>query len=110
MCTHKRSPDRRHHRFRGYVQLPQLSVPPQPSAITPQFLFCAAQVVGRQPQRFETPPPPQVLGISQGGHVTIIAAIRRTLGRIRRPVLHTSWAYKGRYRSGFGHQLRRLAQ
>src|SRR6059036_1135438 len=30
----------------GAVQAPQVSVPPQPSAITPQFFPCAAQVVG----------------------------------------------------------------
>ena len=28
------------------AQLPQLSVPPQPSEMEPQFLPCAAQVVG----------------------------------------------------------------
>jgi hypothetical protein len=32
----------------GGVHVPQLSVPPQPSGIVPQFLPCAAQVVGVQ--------------------------------------------------------------
>jgi len=32
----------------GTVQEPQVSVPPQPSAIVPQFVPCAAQVVGLQ--------------------------------------------------------------
>jgi hypothetical protein len=30
------------------LQVPQLSVPPHPSEIEPQFLFWAAQVVGAQ--------------------------------------------------------------
>ena len=32
----------------GAVQEPQVSVPPQPSEIVPQFVPCAAQVVGLQ--------------------------------------------------------------
>src|SRR5437870_1503602 len=32
----------------GAVQTPQVSVPPQPSGIVPQFFACAAQVVGVQ--------------------------------------------------------------
>src|SRR5262249_58718271 len=32
----------------GAVQAPQVSVPPQPSEIVPQFFPCAAQVVGVQ--------------------------------------------------------------
>src|SRR5262245_14453607 len=33
----------------GAVHVPQVSVPPQPLEIVPQFLPCAAQVVGVQP-------------------------------------------------------------
>jgi hypothetical protein len=33
----------------GDVHEPQLSVPPQPSAIVPQLAPCAAHVVGVQP-------------------------------------------------------------
>jgi hypothetical protein len=32
----------------GEVQVPQLSVPPHPSLMDPQFLLCAAQLVGVQ--------------------------------------------------------------
>src|SRR5947199_2386647 len=48
----------------GAVQAPQVSVPPQPSAIVPQFFPWAAHVVAVQPppQTFATPPPPQVCG------------------------------------------------
>src|SRR5438094_5907967 len=49
----------------GAVQVPQVSVPPQPSAIVPQFFPWAAHVVGVQPQTFATPPPPQVWGAVQ---------------------------------------------
>lgn len=34
----------------GLWQVPQLSVPPHPSEMLPQFLPCAAQVVGVQVQ------------------------------------------------------------
>jgi hypothetical protein len=48
------------------VQLPQLNVPPQPFEMLPQFLPCAAHVVGVQvlppPQTFAVPPPPHVCG------------------------------------------------
>src|SRR5262249_35382375 len=50
----------------GAVQTPQVSVPPQPSGIVPQFFPWAAQVVGVQtPQTFATPPPPHVCGAVQ---------------------------------------------
>jgi hypothetical protein len=49
----------------GVEQVPQLSEPPQPSGIVPQFLPCAVQVVGVQPQTFAVPPPPQVFGAMQ---------------------------------------------
>ena len=42
--------------------MPQLRVPPQPSATEPQFLPSAAQLVGVQPQTLAVPPPPQVWG------------------------------------------------
>jgi hypothetical protein len=44
----------------GDAHVPQLNMPPQPSAIEPQFLPCAAQLVGVQPQTFAVPLPPQV--------------------------------------------------
>ena len=47
----------------GAEQVPQLSDPPQPSGIVPQFLPWAVQVVGVQPQTLDTPPPPQVCGL-----------------------------------------------
>jgi hypothetical protein len=47
------------------VQLPQLSVPPQPSGIEPQFLPCFAHVVGVQPQTLAVPPPAHVCGEAQ---------------------------------------------
>ena len=43
------------------MQVPQSSIPPQPSAIVPQSATQAAHVVGVQPQTFGVPPPPQVL-------------------------------------------------
>src|SRR4030095_659473 len=46
----------------GRVHVPQSRVPPQPSAIIPQFAPTAAHVVGEQPQTFGVPPPPQVCG------------------------------------------------
>src|SRR2546425_12431207 len=57
----------------GAVQAPQVSVPPQPSGIVPQFVPCAAQVVGVQalgggapsPQMFAMPPLPQSCGAVQ---------------------------------------------
>src|SRR5439155_25838849 len=50
----------------GAVQTPQVSVPPHPSGIVPQFNPFAAQVVGvHTPQMFATPPPPQVCGAVQ---------------------------------------------
>jgi len=56
----------------GAVQAPQVSVPPQPSGTVPQFLPCAAQVVGvhagggvPRPQTLAIPPPPQVCGAVQ---------------------------------------------
>ena len=54
------------------MQEPQVSVPPQPSAIVPQFFPCAAQVVGVQPppQTLATPPP-QVWGAVQEPQVSV---------------------------------------
>ena len=49
----------------GLVQLPQLSVPPQPSPMLPQFFPWAAQLVGVHPQTFEVPAPPHVCGLVQ---------------------------------------------
>ena len=49
----------------GAVQLPQLSVPPQPLAAEPQSLPSAAQVAGVQPHTFAMPPPPQFWGAVQ---------------------------------------------
>src|SRR5437899_3968046 len=40
----------------GAVQAPQVSVPPQPSEIVPQFFPCAAQVVGVQRGTFAIVP------------------------------------------------------
>jgi hypothetical protein len=42
--------------------VPQPIVIPQPFEIVPQFLPCAAHVVGVQPHTFAVPPPPHVLG------------------------------------------------
>jgi hypothetical protein len=47
------------------LQLPQFSVPPQPSGIEPQFLPCRAHVVGVQPQTLAVPPPAHVCGAVQ---------------------------------------------
>jgi hypothetical protein len=56
----------------GAVQAPQVSVPPQPSGIVPQFFPCAAQVVGvHVPQTFATPAPPQVCGAVQAPQVSV---------------------------------------
>jgi hypothetical protein len=44
----------------GWVHDLQSIMPPQPSGKSPQFAFCASQVVGVQPQWFGLPPPPQV--------------------------------------------------
>jgi hypothetical protein len=46
----------------GLSQAPQFRRPPQASLIVPQFLPCAAHVVGTHPQTFAVPPPPQVCG------------------------------------------------
>jgi hypothetical protein len=47
----------------GGVQLPQLTLPPQPLSIVPQVLPAAAHVVGMHSlQTFWIPPPPQVWG------------------------------------------------
>src|SRR5439155_8079410 len=57
----------------GAVQAPQVSVPPQPSAIVPQFFPWAAHVVAVQPppQTFTTPPPPQVCGAVQAPQLSV---------------------------------------
>src|SRR5262249_30226786 len=46
-------------------QVPQLSVPPQPSAILPQNAPAATHVVGAHPHPFGVPPPPHVCGAVQ---------------------------------------------
>jgi hypothetical protein len=46
-------------------QVPQVSVPPQPSEIVPHVLPWAAQVVGVQPHALAVPPPPHVCGAAQ---------------------------------------------
>ncbi len=43
----------------GAVQVPQLTLFPQPSVTFPQFLL-AQGLPALQPQTFEVPPPPQV--------------------------------------------------
>ncbi len=48
----------------GAVQVPQSSVPPQPSGMLPQSVPCAAHVVGVQ-HTFGVPPPPQTAGAGQ---------------------------------------------
>ena len=56
----------------GEVQLPHASQLPQPSGIAPQFLPCAAQVVGvHGPQTFGIPPPPQLCGAVQLPQVNV---------------------------------------
>jgi hypothetical protein len=50
-------------------QVPQLSVPPQPSGIVPQFLPCAEHVVGVQPPPVWHVPPVHVCPV---GHVQLI--------------------------------------
>ncbi|HWE22876.1 MAG TPA: hypothetical protein VG496_02950, partial [Myxococcales bacterium] len=51
----------------GELQVPQAIQLPQPSRIAPQFLPCAAQLVGVQPppHTLLLPPPPQVAGEAQ---------------------------------------------
>jgi hypothetical protein len=87
------------------LQVPQLSVPLQPSGMDPQFLPCAAHVVGVQPpvwqvpltqvcpvgqvhvmvppqpsdtlpQALPTPPDPQLFGTQVGWHVPLLAALQ----------------------------------
>src|SRR5262249_28411274 len=56
----------------GAVQTPQVSVPPQPSGIVPQFVPCAAPASRVQvPQTFAAPPPPQVSGAVQRPQVSV---------------------------------------
>ncbi len=49
----------------GAVQLPQSSVPPQPSEIMPHSALSALQVVGTQSHTLGVPPPPHVSGATQ---------------------------------------------
>jgi hypothetical protein len=63
----------------GAAHVPHASVPPQPSAIAPQFLPCAAQVVGVQPQTFAAPLPPQVLGAVHSAFVQQLPGGRHML-------------------------------
>ena len=51
--------------------MPHESVPPQPLEMVPQFLPCAAQVVGVQPQTFKGPPPPHEFGRVQEPHCSV---------------------------------------
>ncbi len=56
--------------------VPQLSEPPQPSPIVPQYWtpFEAVQLPGVQlgsPHRYEVPRPPQVAGVLQPGQVMV---------------------------------------
>jgi hypothetical protein len=46
-------------------------VPPQPFGIEPQFLPCAAHVVGVQPHTFAVPLPPQLCGAAHEPHVSV---------------------------------------
>jgi hypothetical protein len=52
-------------------QVPQVSVPPQPSETVPQVAPCAAHVVGVQPHWPGVPPPPQVWGAGQVPQSTV---------------------------------------
>jgi hypothetical protein len=54
------------------VQLPQLSVPLQPSEMVPQFFPCAEQVVGVHPQTLAVPAPPHVSGAAQVPQATTL--------------------------------------
>jgi len=49
----------------------QSSMLPQPSGIVPQFLPCAWQVVGVQPQTLAGPPPPHTFGGAQSPQLTM---------------------------------------
>jgi len=51
--------------------MPQFGVPPQPSAMVPQFFICPAHVIGVQPHTFAVPPPPQVCGVMQVPQVNV---------------------------------------
>ena len=53
----------------GAAHVAQVSVPPQPFGIVPQFLPWAAHVVGVQPQTLVAPPPPHVCGAWQSAFV-----------------------------------------
>jgi hypothetical protein len=87
-------------------QVPQLSEPPQPSGMLPQFLACAVQLVGVQPppvwqvpptqlwltgqvqvivppqpsdtgpQAAPTPPEPHVFGVHAGWHVPLLVPLQ----------------------------------
>jgi hypothetical protein len=49
----------------GAVQVPQSSVPPQPSLATPQSAPRSAHFLGVHPQMLGSPPPAQVVGDGQ---------------------------------------------
>src|SRR5262249_44360552 len=57
----------------GAVPVPHTGVPPQPSAMEPQFLPWAAQVVGMHPppHTFATPPPAHVCGAVHVPHTSV---------------------------------------
>ena len=70
----------------GWLQVPHDGkTPPQPSTIVPQFLPCAAQVVGVHPQRFGVPPPPQLSGGVQAPQLKRRAAAIGNACRTRLP-------------------------
>jgi hypothetical protein len=61
------------------MQLPQLSMPPQPFEMLPQVAFCAAQVVGVQPHTLAVPAPPQVCGALQTPQLSIPPLVEHEL-------------------------------
>jgi hypothetical protein len=65
--------------------LPQLSVPPHPSAMLPQFLPCAAHVVGVQPHTFDVPPPPQLFTPAHAPHATFVRRFPHESGPVTAP-------------------------
>ena len=63
--------------------MPQLSVLPQPSAILPQVLPWAEQVVGTQPQILDVPLPPQVWGLTHVPQLSVPPQPSETLPQVR---------------------------
>jgi hypothetical protein len=57
------------------AQVPQATVPPQPSPMKPQLAPSVVQVFGLQlplPQLFGVPPPPQVIGAVQTPQLMVL--------------------------------------